>query len=108
MDWMIRFTDTLYTPPETRGSYIAVVKLSKSSLVVSWQRIYTSLTVRGKILKSISFTDLYSKPCRKKVPAKLCQNFPPEYEYLSMLKTESFTSIFATLRFASLTGVDTL
>jgi hypothetical protein len=52
LDWMIGFTDTLCTPNNmvllliyTLYKSLGHTKTSRSSLVVSWQWIYNSLTV---------------------------------------------------------------
>jgi hypothetical protein len=67
-DWMIGFIDTLYKVLGSTGNYsaIAIYTLyssslhthqgSQSSLVVSWQRIYNSLTVTSNNTWSLLFT----------------------------------------------------
>jgi hypothetical protein len=61
---MIGFIDTLYIPLVTASNYSAIADLhtlqftvthalgSQSSLVVSWQRIYNSLTATAAHMKS--------------------------------------------------------
>jgi hypothetical protein len=68
LDWMIGFTDTLYSPLESAGNYSAIADLhtlqlpshthqgSQSSLVVPWQQIYNSPTITSNHTRSLLFT----------------------------------------------------